>query len=282
MCRWIAYAGKPVRLEDLITRPSRSLVHQSLYARQSNTVTNGDGFGVGWYGDRDTPGVYREISPAWSDENLQSLCAQLSSGCFFAHVRAATVGGTSRVNCHPFASGRWLFMHNGQIGGFAGIRRRVEAMIPDRFYPERRGATDSEAIFLIALGLIEAHGPIEAVRRALDAVIGEMTAAGIHEPLRFSAALSDGAQTHVFRWSSDALAPSVYYRQGCDGLAIVSEPIDDNPDGWLGLESGQVLSCDRHRAGASPVLAPFVAGRQGLSASKQPTGSTRAMATAGR
>ena len=31
----------------------------------------------------------------------------------------------------PFAYGRWLFMHNGQIGDWSLIRRRVEALIPD-------------------------------------------------------------------------------------------------------------------------------------------------------
>ncbi|MEZ5652533.1 MAG: class II glutamine amidotransferase [Burkholderiaceae bacterium] len=257
MCRWVAYAGRAVRLEDVITRPSRSLVQQSLAARQSKTVTNGDGFGIGWYGDRAVPGVYREISPAWSDENLLSLCAQISAGCFFAHVRAATVGGTSRANCHPFAYGPWLFMHNGQIGGFAQIRRRIEAMIPDSLYCARRGSTDSEAIFLIALGMIERDGPVEAVRATLAAIVDEMQAAGIAEPLRFSAALSDGRWLYAFRWSSDALAPSVYFRPSVGGLTIVSEPIDDSPDGWCDLRGGQVLTAERVGGSVASSIAAF-------------------------
>ncbi|MEZ5658063.1 MAG: class II glutamine amidotransferase [Burkholderiaceae bacterium] len=257
MCRWVAYAGRAIRLEDLITRPSRSLVQQSLQARQSKSVTNGDGFGIGWYGDRPVPGVYREIAPAWSDDNLQSLCGQLSAGCFFAHVRAATVGGTSRANCHPFAQGPWLFMHNGQIGGFASLRRRIEAMIPDNLYCARRGTTDSEAIFLITLGRIEREGPVQAMRSALLAICDEMQQLGITEPLRFSAALADGQHLYAFRWSSDAFAPSVYYRATANGLTIVSEPIDDSPDGWCGLDSGQVLACERRPDGASLSLLEF-------------------------
>jgi predicted glutamine amidotransferase len=258
MCRWIAYTGSPVRLEEVITKPARSLVHQSLHAAQCKTPTNGDGFGLGWYGDRDVPGVYREISPAWSDENLLSLCAQLSSRTFFAHVRASTGAATARANCHPFTFGPWLFMHNGQIGQFAAVRRRVENMIPDRLYPFRRGGTDSEAIFLIALGSIERDGPVAAMARTLAMIQGEMRAAGIAEALRFSAALSDGRRLQVFRWSSDPLAPSVYYRQTGDALIVVSEPIDDDASGcWRSLPANHVLDAPCAGNPGGPIVREF-------------------------
>ena len=65
------------------------------------------------------------------------LCDQVRSGLFFAHVRASTGTATTRANCHPFAHGRYLFMHNGQIGGYARIKRRLEALIPDDLYEAR-------------------------------------------------------------------------------------------------------------------------------------------------
>lgn len=242
MCRWIAYTGAPVRLEDVIVKPARSLVHQSLHASQCKTTTNGDGFGIGWYGDRDIPGIYREISPAWSDENLLSLCAQLTARTFFAHVRASTGAATARANCHPFSYGPWLFMHNGQIGGFKQLRRRIENMIPDGYYSQRHGSTDSEAIFLIALGRIDADGPIAAIEQTLALIHHEMVVADITEALRFSAALTDGKRLHVFRWSSDEQAPSVYYRHRRDALIVVSEPIDDGSCGaWHAVPAGRVL-----------------------------------------
>ncbi len=242
MCRWVAYTGAAVRLENIVTKPARSLVHQSLHAAQCKTATNGDGFGIGWYGDRDTPGIYREITPAWSDENLLSLCAQLSAETFFAHVRASTGAATARSNCHPFSVGSWLFMHNGQIGRFGQLRRRIENMIPDRYYAHRRGATDSEAIFLIALEQIEQVGPIAAIGQTLARIHEEMQAIHCDEPLRFAAALSDGRRLDVFRWSSDPLAPSVWYRQSDSGLTVVSEPIDDRTEGWQSLPANHVLS----------------------------------------
>ena len=69
MCRWIAYRGDTIALEHYVTEPEHSLISQSLHALQSTASTNGDGFGLGWYGDHPEPGLYRELRPAWSDEN---------------------------------------------------------------------------------------------------------------------------------------------------------------------------------------------------------------------
>ncbi|RYE84202.1 MAG: class II glutamine amidotransferase, partial [Hyphomicrobiales bacterium] len=135
MCRFLAYSGTPVFLDRLLVRPQASLISQSLAAREAKTVVNGDGCGVGWYGELPEPGLYRGILPAWSDSNLVSLCTQIKSRLFLAHVRAATSGEVSTANCHPFAVGRHLFMHNGQVGGYDRLRRRVDALIPDALYP---------------------------------------------------------------------------------------------------------------------------------------------------
>jgi predicted glutamine amidotransferase len=247
MCRFLAYRGKPVFLADLVCAPRHSLVHQSLHAAEAKTETNGDGFGIGWYGARPEPGLYREIRPAWSDENLRSLCDQVRSELFFAHVRASTGTSTTRANCHPFAHGRHLFMHNGQIGGYSRIKRRLEAIIPDELYDARLGTTDSEAIFLAALanGLIE--NPVEAMARILKQVRGLMGDAGISEPLRFTAALTDGESLWAYRWACDGRPPTLYYRETGDDLLVVSEPLDDREMGWQEVPKGCVLVA---RAGA--------------------------------
>ncbi|MDE2514485.1 MAG: class II glutamine amidotransferase [Rhodospirillales bacterium] len=233
-------------MEDLIASPSHSLVAQSLHATESKSETNGDGFGIGWYGARPAPGLYREVRPAWSDENLRSLCAQVEARLFFAHVRAATGTATTRANCHPFAEGRLLFMHNGQIGGFAAIRRRVEAMIPDPLYPSRTGTTDSEAIFLSAVGLGLAEEPLCAIATVLSRVREEMARAQVAAPLRFTAALTDGAHLWAFRWASDDAPPTLYFRDGCyddgaKGLVVVSEPIDGKRQDWHAVPPGHAL-----------------------------------------
>ncbi len=241
MCRFLAYRGRPIFLEDHVCAPAHSLVHQSLHAEEAKTVTNGDGFGVGWYGPRPEPGLYREVRPAWSDENLRSLCGQVVSPLFFAHVRASTGTATTRANCHPFARGRHMFMHNGQVGGWEKVRRKVENLIPDDLYGSRTGSTDSEAIFLAALGLGLHEDPVGAMARTLKAVRGFMNEAGIDEPLRFTAALTDGDALYAYRWSCDGKPATLYWREDDGDLLIVSEPLDRARPGWREVPRGCTL-----------------------------------------
>ena len=255
MCRFVAYLGEPAYLDEVICRPAHSLLHQSLQAERAKTSTHGDGFGIGWYGERGEPGVYREVMPAWSDENLLSLARTLRSRLFFAHVRAATGTSIARQNSHPFRHGRWLFMHNGQIGGYAQVRRKLEARLPDALYGARKGATDSELLFLLALARIEAGMPVHrAMRATLDETAALMRDAGIAEPLRFSAALADGEHIHVFRCASDDQPPTLYLQKGERGTFVDSEPLTDEGH-WRALENGEMLTLKHSRSRVEePVL----------------------------
>ena len=248
MCRFLAYLGEPVFLNELVCAPTHSLVHQSLHATEAKTGTNGDGFGIGWYGERPEPGLYRDVCPAWSDENLVNLCTQVRARSFFAHVRAATGTATMRANCHPFVHGGHLFMHNGQIGGYHRIKRRLEALIPDDLYDGRRGSTDSEAIFLLALANGLAEDPIGAMRLTIETIEALMAEAKVSEALRFTALLGDGDTLTAFRWASDDRPPSLYYRECGNGLTVVSEPIDGCRDGWTIVPKGAILQARRGQA----------------------------------
>lgn len=233
MCRWIAYRGEPVFLEDYVTKADHSLLQQSLHAEEAKTETNGDGFGLGWYGDRHEPGIYREILPAWNDCNLRSLASQIQSPMFFAHVRASTGTATSRSNCHPFSYGPWMFMHNGQIGGYAKVRRVLEAQLDDDHYSRRSGTTDSELLFLLALQENMQSCVVSALERVLSRVRTAMQDKEITSPLRFTSCLSDGRRLFGFRCSSDGNAPSLYYRRYENGnVVLVSEPVDRQADCW--------------------------------------------------
>lgn len=167
MCRWIAWSGAPRFLEELISVPEHSLIRQSRQALAAKTPVNADGFGIAWYGFRPEPCLYKDIHPAWSDPNLQQLAHHARASLFMAHVRASTGAATTYNNSHPFAHGRWAFMHNGQVGGYDRLRKTIDGMIPDELYSNRRGATDSEALFLIALGLGLADDPVGAMAQAV-------------------------------------------------------------------------------------------------------------------
>jgi predicted glutamine amidotransferase len=242
MCRFLAYRGDPIYLEDLVCRPQHSLVRQSLRAEEAKVVTNGDGFGVGWYGERDTPGIYREVTPAWSDENLLALAAHVRSHLFFAHVRAATGGGIALSNCHPFASGSFLFMHNGQVGGFPAIRRELESWLSDPLWHQRKGATDSELLFLLIVQrLVDGYGIFEATQDVLRRVCAQMQEAQIDAPLRFAAALADGDDVFAFRWASDDRPPTLYLRREPWGQMVASEPLEGEASAWSLLGNGAAL-----------------------------------------
>ncbi len=148
MCRWLAYSGSPVRIEDLIYKPEHSLIDQSLHSKLGAETTNGDGFGIGWYGVGETPGVFHSVEPAWNDWNLRELAGHIESPVVFAHIRASSGTPVQQTNCHPFRRGRWLWMHNGLIGDFHRVKRDLVLRVDPELYPELQGSSDSEVLLL--------------------------------------------------------------------------------------------------------------------------------------
>jgi predicted glutamine amidotransferase len=253
MCRWIAYRGNTIALEHYVTSPTHSLIAQSIRALESTASTNGDGFGLGWYGEHAEPGLYREVRPAWSDENLRYLCRHIHSHLFFGHVRASTGTPVTRPNCHPFACGRWMFMHNGVIGDWSRVRRRVEALIPDEFYGSRVGTTDSEAVFLALMGAGLERDPVGAVVRVMSQITEIVNEK--REVLRFTAALADGRNLYAFRYSANDKPNTLYYSTAADSVVIVSEPLDKDRDRWQPVPPGHMVVA---RAGRPVEVAPFL------------------------
>ncbi len=249
MCRWAAYIGEPVFIEELLFDPSHSLIKQSKQAEECKTAINADGFGLAWYHAKPEPGLYRDVYPAWSDPNLKAIASQIQTGLFLAHVRASTGSAISRNNCHPFAVGNWSFMHNGQIGGFETFRKKADMSIPDELYQYRKGATDSEVLFLLALGYgLNAH-PSQALSRAALEMQTMSEEYGSGPAVRLSAAFSNGYDLYAVRYASDDRAPSLYYRRNekQNGWAVVSEPLDMSEEGWIEVKNGEM--CCFHKNG---------------------------------
>lgn len=262
MCRWLAYSGRPIYLDAALFEPENSLIEQSLHARMGRSTTNGDGFGIGWYGGREQPGLFRDILPAWNDDNLLSVSEQICSGLFFAHVRASTGTQTSRANCHPFRYGRWLFMHNGAIGGYDQVRHQLDLLIDPAFYPRRAGTTDSETFFYLMIGNGLEEDAEGALARTLAQVVAVMDEAGVEAPFHMTAALSDGKRIHALRWSNDKRSPSLYHGKPCfdaargveaETIAILSEPLDSNRENWTAVPEAHLLVAE----GGEVTVKPF-------------------------
>lgn len=250
MCRWVGYRGKPIRLEELLYEPPHSLIEQSRASGEEH-LANADGFGVGWYGHREQPGLFRSVAPAWGDRNFRDLCAQVTSRLFIAHVRAATGTAVQETNCHPFRYGRWIFVHNGIIGGFHRLRRDLMLAIDPSLFSDVEGTTDSEVLFHLALTFGLVDGPLPALERMAGFVERIGSGAGVVEPLQMTLGVSDGERLYAVRYASGAQRPnSLWVSSDTDSLhelypgddrvkrfgqgarAVVSEPLSDLPGLW--------------------------------------------------
>jgi predicted glutamine amidotransferase len=251
MCRWLAYTGSPVLLTDVLYTPVHSLIDQSLHSRLGAETTNGDGFGVGWYDTAPAPGVFRSIEPAWNDQNLRELAGHVSSHLFFAHIRAAIGSPVQQSNCHPFRHGRWLWMHNGFIGGFATVKRDLVLAVAEPLFGQIQGGTDTEILFYLALSFGLEDDPPGAVARAIGFVEACGRQHGVEHPFQGTIAASDGQSLWAFRYSSEGRSRSLFFTRDVrqlrqqypdreilrevsdDARLVVSEPIGDLPGAWV-------------------------------------------------
>src|SRR4051794_38181652 len=250
MCRWLAYSGSPILIREALYDGPNSLVSQSLHSRLGAEPTNGDGFGVGWYGAQDTPGVFHSTEPAWNDANLRELSGHISSPLFFTHIRAAIGSAVQQSNCHPFRHDRWLFMHNGYINGFATIKRDLVFAVDPSLYPQIQGSADTEVLFYLALTFGLEEDPPGAVERAIGFVEAVAAKHGVPNPFQGTVATTNGESIWAFRYSSERNSRSLFYTTDVPTLRklqperelfhtvsdearlIVSEPLGDVPGVW--------------------------------------------------
>ncbi|WP_312883688.1 class II glutamine amidotransferase [Rhizobium laguerreae] len=135
-------------------------------------------------------------------------------------------------------------MHNGQLGGHLKLRQKLDGMIPLECYDQRYGATDSEAIFLVAAGLGLDQAPIVAMEQAVGRVQALAQEANHTPHMRFAACWSDGLKVYAARYASDRFAPSLFYQIRDDGIVISSEPLDENVEGWIEVSPNTAIATD--------------------------------------
>ena len=257
MCRWLAYSGNRIPMEALLFRPQHSLIDQSMASHSAETPTNADGFGLGWYGDRAVPGLFRSIRPAWNDTNLRDLATHVSSGLFIAHVRAASLASVQETNCHPFRWGKWLFVHNGEVAEVEKIRRDLLMAVDNSYFSNILGTTDSELMFHLALTFGLEHDPPGALARMAGFVEETARRKGIQEALWMTLCVSDGKRLWAVRYASDEDAPTLYLSPEAEELwtlkpetkdlfdtgarSIVSEPIGQFASAWTLVPGNTVV-----------------------------------------
>jgi glutamine amidotransferase len=246
----MAWLGQPLLIEELLFKTQHGIVDQSLHARMGAEPTNGDGFGLGWYGTGDGPALYRSVAPAWGDPNLRELAAHVESPLFLAHVRAAIGSPVQETNCHPFRRGNWLFVHNGFLADFHELRRDLMLAIdPDRF-ADVQGSTDTEVVFHLALTLGLEKDPIAALEQTVGLVEETGRRRKVGGGVQASFGVSDGTTLWAVRYSTDGHARSLFTSADVESVRrlypdnprfqnltdndrlIVSEPFSDLPGLW--------------------------------------------------
>jgi len=263
MCRWIAYCGEPIFIDELVTQPVHSLVEQSINTKMhhhddgSIWATNGDGFGVGWYSRKDEPGLFKDAMPAWNDENLHEICSQIRAHIFFSHVRASTNGTVQRSNSHPFKYKNWLFQHNGDVHNFLDIKRAAQLEIDSKLFTKIQGTTDSETFFYLVLTYNLASNPKAAFEKTIAKLEELQKKAGHPAGVNLSCSISDGKTLYTIRYGSKGTSVKTQFYStdmsctkdlGVDysipqgGVIVVSEPLDRHSNKWTEVPENSFLT----------------------------------------
>lgn len=282
MCRFLLYQGPSIRLSSLVTEPEHSLIHQSVHSAEREEPLNGDGFGLAWYAPKldPRPALFRSVTPAWNDANLNELARVVESPCVLAHVRAATqVRSVNQANCHPFTSGPYAFMHNGDVGGFHRLRRTLISELSDEAFAAIQGGTDSEHAFALLLEHLPKEGAsseqmVAAMRSTIRRLLALVERMAPGEPSYLNFALSNGRSSVVTRFTTHEgyAGESLYLHRGrryvCEegvcrmidadeqGGAVIlsSERLSDDP-GWEAVPTNHLVVIDgKGSARLEPVL----------------------------
>ncbi|KAI0718244.1 N-terminal nucleophile aminohydrolase [Cerioporus squamosus] len=259
MCRWFAYLSttEPCLLEDVLILPDHAIAKQvhdrylpHLFHYDPGTTQreislrnspfNLDGLGVIWYTDARAafgecngprPVTYKMLRQPTADPIFQSLAANTSAHCVFAHIRAAS-GATAitTYNNHPFAFGRHAFMHNGVVAHFDEIKRAMALELSDEAHVRVKGTTDSEmlaGLFFTYLeerrgeAVWEEQHPLEEMKECLERAVAKVLelqrvvlgrTGRTPDPSSLNIAITDGEQLLAIRFRNHETEhpPSLY------------------------------------------------------------------------
>ena len=234
MCRHLAYLGPPVPLRSVLTDPPHALYRQAWAPRmQRHGTVNADGFGVGWYADGDpVPARYRRAVPIWDDASLPDLARVTRSGAVLAAVRSATPGtALGESDAAPFASGTWLFSHNGVVQGWPSVADRLSARLGTPSFTDMEAMVDSAFLWALVLGRLRTGAAPDAALAAAISGVEEAGGSG-----RFNFLLTDGRSI-----TATAAGDTLWYRRADAAVIVASEPCDNEP-GWTEVPDRRVLT----------------------------------------
>lgn len=259
MCRLFAMsANEPTRIECSLVHAQNALMQQSQLDAEG--LVHGHGWGVADYRNG-LPLIEKQTWAAFHGEHFKKTAARVYAHTVVAHVRRATVGGTSIENTHPFQHGKWIFAHNGTVPHFLEVRDRMLPEIDPQFQNDIKGTTDSEHVFyylltlrtrypgmglrkLVAIGLNRVSRWCEDVDPQAKAGLNIVLTDGFDlVGTRLGRTLWHLRRDQIYTCSICG-RPHVHHDVGTDyrAVEIASEPISD--DNWEQFPDGVVYSVD--------------------------------------
>ncbi|MFJ6572432.1 ergothioneine biosynthesis protein EgtC [Streptomyces sp. NPDC091292] len=246
MCRHVAYLGPEIALGEILVEPPHALYRQSWAPRQQRHGTvNADGFGVGWYAAGDpVPARYRRPGPIWGDQSFADLARVVRTRALLAAVRDATqAGADGEAGAAPFASGPWLFSHNGAVAGWPHSLAGLSAALPPAALLSMEARCDSALIWALVLHRLTAG---DTAGEALADTVTETAAAAPGS--RLNLLLTDGDTVAATAWG-DTLW---YLAAPGSGTVVASEPYDDDTR-WRQVPDHTLLTADRAEVLLTPL-----------------------------
>jgi glutamine amidotransferase len=275
MCRLYAmHANEPTRVECGLVKSQNALMAQS--ESDMSGYAHGHGWGVADYPDG-VPMLEKRVWAAFHGEHFARKAARVYARTVVAHVRRATVGGTSIENTHPFAHGRWIFAHNGTVPNFDRVRFRMLEHMDPLHRSEISGTTDSEHVFRYLLSLFLRHpdrGLMTNVRNGLQQIVGWSAEVDPNAKVGLNIVLTDGEhligsrlnrslwylrRDHVF-FCPICGKTHVHHKPKVDYMAveIASEPVTDGED-WYEVPNGTIFRiAEDYRLDMEPLASDVV------------------------
>jgi len=250
MCRLIAmHANRPLPAAGPLADDPHALAVQS--CRDSRGERHGDGWGIGFYVD-ERPEMVHGIMPAYEDPSFVPTARSVCSRTVIGHVRQASVGSLTLANTHPFASGPWLFAHNGTVTGFETVGRQLADETAPDLLARRRGSTDSELVFYWLLTRLIAPGqhdrtlstPLEKAAaelgQAMNLLDQRSRQADPQATARFNFVLTDGQVLLATRWNHWLQWQTLDQPDTGRAVLVASEPT--SPGAWQELPEHSILA----------------------------------------
>ena len=140
----------------------------------------------------------------------------------------------------------WLFQHNGSVPQFGKLKRQLMFDVDPDLFPSIGGSTDSETLFFLALTFGLRDDPPAALARTMGHVERAREAAGIEQPIQFSACTTDGSRLWTVRYSSNNQSRTQYHSRHIHALRDIHGSYEPIPDGAVILLSEPLDELSEH------------------------------------